>query len=583
MAPKLIPASSVYLRLLAYARPYLGVFVLAVLAMALEAVSQAALAYLIRPMLDDGFVNRDPATLKLLPWAIVAIFLLRGLGAFGSAFGLAWIGRRVVKALRRDLFGQYLYLPASFYDRSSAGHLLSKLTYNVEQVAEACTQVITIIVRDGLTVLFMVALMFSINWQLTLFMMLVVPLIALLVTFLSKVFRRYSGHIQTNVGEVTRVAEEVIAWQRVVKIFNGQTAETQVFEVVNERNRGLHMKLARVQAGSVPVSQMLMAFGMAGIVYVATLETLQVSVGEFGSFLSAVLLMMAPVKRLTSVNVNLQRGIAAAESIFAVLDEEREPDVGERPLGRARGDIEFRNLVFGYSADKGNVLRCINLRVDAGETVAIVGASGSGKTTLVSLLARFYEPQQGAVLLDGTDVREYRLADLRRQVSLVSQDVVLFNTSIAANIAYAESGDVRPEDIAEAAASANLAEFIASLPAGLETRIGDRGVLLSGGQRQRVAIARALLKDAPVLILDEATSALDSHTEALIQDALDRLLRNRTTLVVAHRLSTVERADRIVVLEQGRIVETGTHRELLARSGRYAQLYRLQFRDQPGQ
>jgi len=552
-----------------------------VLAMALEALSQAALAYLIRPMLDDGFVARDPATLKTLPLAILAIFLFRGLGAFGAAYGLVWIGRRVVKALRRDLFDQYLYLPAGFYDRSSAGHLLAKLTYNVEQVAEACTQVITIVVRDGLTVLFMVALMFSINWQLTCFMLLVVPLIAALVTFLGKVFRRYSGHIQTNVGEVTRVAEEAIAGQRVVKIFNGQDTETEVFEGVNERNRRLHMKLARVQAGSVPVSQMLMAVGMAGIVYVATLETLHVSVGEFGSFLSAVLLMMAPVKRLTTINVNLQRGIAGAESIFAVLDEAREPDTGQRRLQRARGAIEFRNLVFGYSVEKGKVLRCVNLRVDAGETIAIVGASGSGKTTLVSLLARFYEPQQGAVLLDGVDVRDYRLEDLRRQVSLVSQDVVLFNTTIAANIAYAESGDVSTAAIATAAANANLGEFIASLPAGLDTQIGDRGVLLSGGQRQRVAIARALLKDAPVLILDEATSALDSHTEALIQDALDRLLRNRTTLVIAHRLSTVERADRIVVLEQGRVVETGTHRELLAKAGRYAQLYRLQFRDHP--
>jgi subfamily B ATP-binding cassette protein MsbA len=547
--------------------------------MTLEALSQAALAYLIKPMLDGGFVERDPAILGMLPFAIVGVFLLRGGGAFGSAFSLTWIGRRIVKTLRHDLFEQYLYLPARFYDRSSAGHLLAKLTYNVEQVAEASAQVATILVRDGLTLVFMIVLMFSINWQLTLFMLIVVPAIAALVAYLGKLFRRYSGHIQTNVGDVTRVAEEAIAGHRIVKIFNGQDTERKSFDVVNERNRRLHMRLARAQAGSVPVSQMLMAVVMAGIVYVATLDTLQVSVGEFGSFLSAVLLMMAPVKRLTTVNVNLQRGIAAGESIFSVLDEAREPDEGQKRLDRAKGYIEFRNVVFGYSQEKGPVLRCVSLRVDAGETIAIVGASGSGKTTLVSLLARFYEPDQGAVLMDGIDVREYRLHDLREQISLVSQDVVLFNASIGANIAYAERGKVAPDLVAAAVANANLDEFVATLPAGLETQIGDRGVMLSGGQRQRVSIARALLKDAPVLILDEATSALDSQTEALIQDALDRLMRDRTTLVVAHRLSTVERADRIVVLDRGRIVETGTHRELLARSGRYAELHRLQFRD----
>jgi subfamily B ATP-binding cassette protein MsbA len=579
MAHKLGTSQPVYRRLLGYARPHLGVFVFAIVAMALEALSQAGLAYLIKPMLDKGFVARDAATLKLLPLAILGVFLLRGLAAFGSSYSLTWIGRRVVKALRGDLFERYLYLPASFYDRNSAGHLLSKLTYNVEQVADACTRAITIIIRDGFTVLFMVGLMFSINWRLTLFMLLVVPLIAALVAFLGKVFRRYSGHIQTNVGEVTRVAEEAISGQRIVKIFNGQDAEQRSFDRVNELNRRLHMKLARAQSGSVPVSQMLMAVGMAGIVYVATLETLHVSVGEFGSFLSAVLLMMAPVKRLTTINVNLQRGISAGESIFAVLDEPVEPDDGERRIERARGEIEFRDLTFGYGDDKGPVLRGVNLCIDAGETVAFVGTSGSGKTTLVSLLARFYEPQYGAVLLDGIDVREYRLRDLRRQLSMVSQDVVLFNSSISANIAYAEGAELSTEALAAAVSNARLDEFVGSLPAGLDTQIGDRGVLLSGGQRQRIAIARALVKDAPVLILDEATSALDSHTETLIQDGLEILMRGRTTLVIAHRLSTIERADRIVVLEHGRIIEMGTHRELLVRSGRYAELHRLQFRD----
>jgi subfamily B ATP-binding cassette protein MsbA len=569
----------VYKRLFSYATPYWPMFVAATIAMAIYALSEAGFAYMVKPLLNDGFVNRDPETIRTLPIIIVGIFLARGFAGFVSSYGLTWIGRQVIKHLRRDVFGHYLVLPTAFFDTSSAGHLLSRLTYNVEQVAEATTNVVTVIIRDSLTALFLAGLMVYLNWRLALFMLFVGPLIGGMVAVLSRVFRRYSARIQYSMGDVTRVAEEAIGGNRVIKVFNGQEHEARHFDVVNENNRKLHMRLAKVDAGSVPVIQAIMAAGMAGIIFFATRESLAVDVGDFGSFLSAMLLLMAPMKRLTNINASLQRGIAAGSSVFEVLDETPERDLGTLKRDRVRGDIEFRNLGFEYSAEKGPVLRDISLHIPAGQTCAIVGKSGSGKSTLVALLPRFYNPTSGEILLDGERLERYQLKSLRRQVSLVSQDITLFNESIANNIAYGSEGEASRVQIESAAQAAHVMEFVKDLPRGLDTMVGDRGVLLSGGQRQRIAIARALLKDAPVLILDEATSALDTESERYIQNALEELMRDRTTLVIAHRLSTVERANTIVVMHEGRIVEKGTHAQLLELGGYYSNLYKMQFRE----
>lgn len=579
MSEQAMLPSLVYRRLLEYARPYWPQFAAAVAAMGVYALTEAGFAYMVKPLLNEGFVARDQRVIQLLPLVIVVIFVTRGLAGFVSTYGLTWVGRRVIKSMRRDVFNHYLRLPSAYYDQSSAGHLLSRLTYNVEQVAEATTNVLTVLVKDVLSVLFLAGLMVYLNWRLALFMLFVGPMIGGLVTLLSKVFRRYSARIQYSMGDVTRVAEEAVSGQRVVKVFNGQEYEAARFETANEHNRKLHMKLASVSAGSVPVIQTIMAVGMAGIVYVATRDAMNVNVGDFGSFLSAMLLLMAPMKRLTNVNATLQRGIAAGSSVFQVLGEDLEPDAGTLAMGRARGDIEFRDLCFEYSEDKGKVLRDVSLKVEAGSTCAIVGKSGSGKSTLVALLPRFYNPTSGAILLDGTDIRDIRLHDLREQISLVNQDITLFNDTIANNIAYACRGQVSDQRIEEAARAARVLEFASALPKGMDTMVGDRGVLLSGGQRQRIAIARALLKDAPVLVLDEATSALDTESERHIQQALEALMKQRTTLVIAHRLSTVERADCIVVMHEGRIVEQGAHAQLLELDGYYANLYRMQFAD----
>jgi len=569
----------VYKRLVAYAIPYWPTFLASVLAMAVYALSEAGFAYMVKPLLNDGFVNRDPETIKTLPLIIVVIFLARGMAGFVSSYGMTWIGRQVIKLLRADIFRHYLVLPTAYFDTSSAGHLLSRLTYNVEQVAEATTNVVTVVIKDTMSAIFLAGLMIYLNWRLALFMLFVGPMIGGMVAFLSKIFRRYSARIQYSMGDVTRVAEEVIGGHRVVKVFNGQKHEEAQFEVVNENNRKLHMRMAKVNAGSVPVVQAIMAAGMAGIILVATHESMAVDVGDFGSFLSAMLLLMAPMKRLTNINASLQRGIAAGSSVFEVLDEEPEIDKGTLAVERVNGNIEFRNLSFQYTSEKGAVLHRVDLEIPAGQTCAIVGKSGSGKSTLVALLPRFYDPTDGEILLDGEPIDHYRLQNLRRQISLVSQDITLFNESIANNIAYGSENETSREEIEQVARAAHVMEFVDDLPRGLDTIVGDRGVLLSGGQRQRIAIARALLKDAPVLILDEATSALDTESERHIQNALEQLMHGRTTLVIAHRLSTVERADSIVVMHEGKIVEKGTHAELLDLGGYYSNLYKMQFRD----
>jgi subfamily B ATP-binding cassette protein MsbA len=573
--------AAVYRRLLGYARPYWRVFVVVVLAMILFAATDTGFAALMKPMLDGSFIERDATMIRLVPLALVGLFVVRGLTGFLSRYGMSWIGRRIIQQLRGELLERMLHLPVQYYDRNPSGRLLSRLTFDVEQVAEATTNAVTILVRDSLTLVFLLAYMFWVSAWLTLLFLVMGPVLVLLIRGVSRRFRTISRRIQDSMGELTQFSEQTIHGHRVVKAFNGEQRQQQAFAGVNERNRKLHMKMAAIAAINTPVVQLIAACMLALVVYLATLESMlrDISVGSFVSFIAAVMLVMQPIKRLTNINASIQRGIAAACSVFEVLDQAGEPDSGNMALPRARGDIEFRDVSFAYEPSKGNALTNISFSLSPGERVALVGRSGSGKSTLAHLLMRFYAPQQGVILLDGEDIRNYRLGDLRRQIALVDQDVMLFDDSIAGNIAYGHPGHVTEAEIIACAEAAHAMSFVAELPDGVNTPIGDRGVLLSGGQRQRIAIARAMLKDAPVLVLDEATSALDSESERAVQEAFERLAHNRTSLIIAHRLSTVESADRILVLDNGRLVESGDHAQLLARDGVYAELYRMQLRD----
>ena len=572
---------SVYRRLWRYVTPYRSIGLIAVIGMTATAAVEAGMVSLLKPLTDDALVARNLETVRWMPIAFIGIFIGRGLAGFATEMSLGWIGRGVISSLRRDVFRKFLTLPSQFFENHATGPLLSRMTYNVEMVAESVTSVVTILIRDLLTIVAAVGVMLYQSVRLTVFVAFLLPIISILIRVLSKAFRRYSNRIQDSIGEVTQVSEEVVTGNRVVKIFGGYEYEEDRLVAVDERNRKQNLKLVRSRALGVAVTQVIFGLGIAGVIYVASIQSIEgkLTPGNFIAFFGAMMLMLQPLRRLTSVSATLQRGIAAGDSLFKIIDEPDEVDSGTFRAETVKGTVEFRNVRFAYADEKGPVLDDLSLKVEAGKSLAIVGHSGSGKSTLVSLLPRFYDVERGQILLDGTPVQEYALDNLRSHISLVSQDVVLFNDTIANNLAYGELRRSSREEVLRAIEAAHLSEFIAELPEGLETTVGDRGVLLSGGQRQRIAIARALLKNAPVLILDEATSSLDSQSERRIQEALNALMRDRTTLVIAHRLSTVESADRIIVLDQGHIVESGTHRELLARDGHYASLYRMQFND----
>lgn len=571
-----------YKRLLSYVKPYWLMFSVAMIATVFSSGIDAGLAYLLKPLMDKGFIARDQAFLQIFPLLIIGIFLARGIAGFLSTCGLAAVARKVVMTFRQQLFTHMLKLPARYFDNRSSGELLSKLIYDVEQVAFASSDALLMLVRESCYVAGLLVVMFTVNWRLSALFLLSIPCITVIVKYASKRMRHLSHRLQVQMGAVTHVAEETIEGYRVVRIFGGEPYEQDKFYHATRENCRGDIKLVVTNAISSASVQMVAAMAMALIIFIVTLNisALNITAGGFASIVTAIVLMLKPMKNLTNVNANIQKGLAGAESVFAMLDELPEVDDGHRQLSRARGQLSFREVNFAYTETGHQVLHDINLDIAAGETVALVGRSGSGKSTLVSLIPRFYDCTQGQILLDGVPLNELQLADLRQQVALVSQQVTLFNDTVAHNIAYGRLADVSEEDIIAAAKAAHAYEFVKELPEGINTLVGENGVLLSGGQRQRLAIARAILKDAPILILDEATSALDTESERYIQAALEDLMRNRTTLVIAHRLSTIENADRIVVMEQGRIVETGNHQQLLTAGGAYARLYQLQFNQQ---
>lgn len=575
-------------RLLSFAKPYKLGFIAAIVGMLGYAAIDVYFLSKLQPLIDEGLEGANPDFMKWAPVFVVIAFIFRGVFHFIANFCLAWVGNHVVTDLKQKLFEHIMTMPVSFHDKESTGGLISKLTFDTEQVLNSVSKSILVIVQQSAFVLGLIGLMFYISWQLSVIFLLITPLIAIIVTIVSKRFRKVSKNIQGAMGEVTTAAEQTFNGHKVVVTFSGQQREFERFKKINKNNRQQRMKLMATKAASVPIIQIIASFALAFVFYAVNSDTLRdnISAGSFVSVITYMTMLLRPLKMLTNVNSEFQKGMAACVSIFSVLDQEKEKDTGTIALDKSQGNIAFKNVNFAYDYDassKDNVsdktkwaLKNISFELNPGETLALVGRSGSGKSTASALMLRFYDVSQGEVLIDGVNIENYILKDLRHQFAYVSQQVVLFNDSLANNIAYGKP-EASMDEIIAAAKSAHVMEFAENMAQGLETNIGENGSLLSGGQRQRVAIARALLCDAPFLILDEATSALDTESERHIQDALQILQQNRTSIVIAHRLSTIENADKIIVMEQGEIVEQGSHKKLLDKKGAYAQLHRFQF------
>ena len=572
-------STQLYFRLLRYVKPYWGVFALSIVGMLITAATEVALPVAVKPFLDGTFVNKDPFLITWVPVFMVLLYVVRGAGAYLGTYASAWVGNKVVMDLRDMMFRRMLALPLGYFHDNTTGNLISRFTFDAAQVTGAATNVVTVLIKDSVTLVGLLAYLLYIDWKLTLLSLIMVPPIALVVRYFNVRLRNMSRKTQDAMGDITQVLQETVECNKVVKIFGGQEYEARRFAATSNRLRSFSMKQTAAAAGNVPIVQLLAAIAVAVVVYYATKQAQSdaTTVGGFVSFLAAMLMLTSPLKRLTGVAEHLQRGLAAAESVFALLDEKPEKDEGTTSLKRAHGDISFNNVGFRYPRADVPALKNVTLSIRSGETIALVGSSGGGKTTFANLVPRFYHPDAGTITIDGHDIETLSLASLRRNIALVSQEVALFNDTVAANIAYGQAAGASPEAIESAAAGAHALEFIRAMPQGFDTLIGENGVRLSGGQRQRLAIARTILKDAPILILDEATSALDSESEKHVQAALEELMQGRTTIVIAHRLSTIENADRIVVLDKGEIAEIGTHRELLDKGGIYANLYGIQY------
>ena len=573
-------ALHLYKRLLKSTGIYKKTFFLAIIGMIIHAITDTSFAAIIKPLLDGSFIDKDPSFIQIMPILIILIFVFRGIGSFMSTYGMAYVGRSIIRDIRRDMFDKILLRSSSLYDESVTGKLVSKITFDAEQVAEAATKAVTTVIKDGLTIIGLLSLMFYYSFELSIGLLLIAPLVGFFLKIMSVKFRSLSRDIQRSMGTITNIVEESIIGHRIIKIFGGKDYEKNTFNSANAYNRERNLKLIFVQSISIPLMQLLVAIFLAAIIFFVTSNDYldEISIGTFMSYLTAMIMMFAPIKRLSEVNVVLQRGIAASESIYDLLDSKSENiDMIDTTNIEESISIRFKNVTFKYPSSQSNVLENINLDISKGETVAIVGKSGSGKTTLLDLIPRLYDPDRGDIYFNTSNIKDINLNKIRAYISYVGQDFTLFNDTVYNNIAYGElsSHDVsRVHDAAEFSFASN---FINDLPDKFETVVGQNGVLLSGGQRQRIAIARALLKNAPILLLDEATSALDAESEASIQKSLTTLSENKTTLIIAHRLSTVMNADKIIVIENGHVVEQGNHSDLIDKKSVYYALYNSQF------
>nr|WP_279076245.1 lipid A ABC transporter ATP-binding protein/permease MsbA [Hafnia alvei] len=559
--------------------PFKAGLIVASVALVINAGSDAYMLSLLKPLLDDGFGKTGSDILKWMPFVVIGLMIVRGISGFISSYCVSWVAGKVVMNMRRRLFSHMMGMPVSFFDQQSTGTLLSRITYDSEQVASSSSDALITVVREGASIIALFCMMFYYSWQLSLILIVIAPVVSIAIRMVSKRFRNISKNMQNTMGTLTTSAEQMLKGHKEVLIFGGQEVESKRFDKTSNWMRQQNMKMVAASSVSDPVIQLIASFALAFVLYAASIPSVMdtLSAGTITVVFSSMIALMRPLKSLTNVNAKFQRGMAACQTLFAILDLEQEKDTGKLEVKRAKGDVEFRDVTFSYNNKGAPALKNVSFKIPANKTVALVGRSGSGNSTIANLLTRFYDIQEGEILLDGHDLREYTLSSLRNQVGLVSQNVHLFNDTIANNIAYARNEVYTREQIEEAARMAYAMDFIEKMDNGLDTVIGENGVLLSGGQRQRIAIARALLRDSPVLILDEATSALDTESERAIQSALDELQKNRTSLVIAHRLSTIEKADEIIVVEDGYIAERGDHATLLAKNGAYAQLHRLQF------